>query len=69
MPGIDALPLPLDDFTARVSRGATCSRARCMDANKQLNLQGMFDYTDAMGEAPHNAATDTVNEPGGSACT
>ena len=65
VPGVDALPLPLDDFTARVSRGTTF-RARCMDANNQLNLQGVFDYT---AGGAHNAATDVVNEPGGSACT
>ena len=69
VPGIDALAVPLDDFTAKVGRGAAF-RGRCQDANKQLNLQGTFDYTDSIGpQAPHNAATDTVNEPGGSACS
>ena len=69
VPGVDALAVPLDDFTAKVQRGGAF-RARCVDDNNQINLETTFDYTDAIGaQAPHNAATDTVNEPGGSACS
>jgi len=65
VPGVSALPLPLDDFTAKVQRGGVF-RARCQDGNKQLNLQGVFTYSPG---GAHNSSPDTVNEPGGSACT
>jgi len=54
VPNIDKAPLPLDDFTAAVRRGSVFS-ARCNDANKILNLRGIFRYS-GVGQP-----TDTVN--------
>ena len=44
VPGIDNLPLPLDDFTATTKRASVIS-ARCHDSNKRLNLRGTFQYS------------------------
>jgi len=60
VPGIDNLPLPLDDFKAGVKR-ASVFKARCVDNNKLLNLRGTFIYSGT------GQATDTVNKT--KACT
>jgi hypothetical protein len=44
VPGIDNLPLPLDDFKAGVKR-ASVFKARCQDSNKLLHLKGNFIYS------------------------
>jgi hypothetical protein len=63
VPGVDQLALPLDDFKARIKRGAVF-QARCKDANKLLNLRGTFVYS---GGPPSPEPTDTVNKT--KACT
>jgi len=55
VPNIDALPLPLDDFKAKVKRGGAFA-ARCRDANRRLNLRGTFQYSGSGQPA------DTVNK-------
>jgi hypothetical protein len=60
VPNIDALPLPLDRFKAKVKR-ANVFKARCRDNNKRLNLRGTFDYS---GSGQPN---DVVNKT--KACT
>jgi hypothetical protein len=55
VPNIDQLPLPLDDFKARVKR-AGVFKARCADGNKKLNLRGTFVYSGSGQPA------DTVNK-------
>jgi hypothetical protein len=60
VPGIDQLPLPLDDFTALTKRSSVIT-ARCHDTNKILNMKGVFQYSGS-GEA-----TDVVNHS--QACT
>jgi hypothetical protein len=54
VPNIDHLPLPLDDFKARVKRGGFI-KARCFDGNKKWNLRGRFEYSGRGQRA------DTVN--------
>lgn len=54
VPNIDQLTLPLDDFTATVKRGSVFT-ARCNDANRILNIRGIFAYS-GTGQPP-----DTVN--------
>lgn len=53
--GIDALPLPLDDFTATVKRGSYVS-ARCFDANHLWNFKALFTYSGS-GQAPDTATS------------
>jgi len=60
VPNVDLQPLPLDDFSAAIKRGAAF-QARCRDTNRLLNLRGTFVYSGS-GEAP-----DTVNRT--KACT
>jgi hypothetical protein len=60
VPNIDQLPLPLDDFKAKIKRG-NVFKARCQDTNKKLNLRGTFQYSGT------GQATDTVNKT--KACT
>ena len=48
VPGIDALPLPLDDFTAIVKRGSYF-KAKC--APSPWNVRGTFAYS-GTGQAP-----------------
>jgi hypothetical protein len=55
---VDQLPLPLDDFKAKVKRGGAF-KARCDDADELLNLRGTFAYT---GTGQPN---DTVNRSHG----
>jgi hypothetical protein len=55
VPNIDQVPLPLDDFRARVKRGGVF-KARCRDSNKRLNLRGTFVYSGSGQPA------DTVNK-------
>jgi hypothetical protein len=55
VPNIDQLPLPLDDFKAKVKRGGAF-KARCRDTNKRLNLRGTFQYSGS------GQPTDTVNK-------
>jgi hypothetical protein len=44
VPNIDQLPLPLDDFKAKVKRGGVF-KARCHDPNKLLNLRAKWVYS------------------------
>jgi hypothetical protein len=61
VPNIDQLPLPLDDFKAKVKRGGAF-KARCRDTNKRLNLKGTFQYSnDGAGGNP-NQPNDVVNK-------
>jgi len=60
VPGVDQLPLPLDDFSAKLKRGSVLS-ARCKDANKQLGLRSTWTYS-GTGQTP-----DTVTKQ--KACT
>jgi hypothetical protein len=55
VPNIDQLPLPLDDFKATVRRGGAFA-ARCRDANKLLNLRGIWVYSGS------GQARDAVNK-------
>jgi hypothetical protein len=54
VPNINQLPLPLDDFKARVKR-AGVFKARCGDGNKLLNLRAYWEYSGS-GQRP-----DSVN--------
>jgi hypothetical protein len=66
VPNIDQLPLPLDNFKAKVKR-ASVFKARCKDNNKLLNLRGTFAYSnDGPGGNP-DQPSDTVNKT--KACT
>jgi hypothetical protein len=60
VPNIDQLPLPLDDFRAKVKRRGKF-KARCGDGNKRLNLRATWAYS---GSGQPN---DTVRK--GFACT
>jgi hypothetical protein len=60
VPNIDQLPLPLDNFKAKVKR-ANVFKARCRDNNTRLNLRATFQYSGT------GQATDTVNKT--KACT
>jgi len=60
VPGVDQLPLPLDDFSARLKRGSVLS-ARCKDANNTLGLRSTWVYS-GTGQTP-----DTVTKQ--KACT
>jgi hypothetical protein len=66
VPNIDQLPLPLDNFKAKLKR-ASVFKARCKDNNKLLNLRGTFAYSnDGAGGNP-NQPNDVVNKT--KACT
>jgi hypothetical protein len=54
VPNIHQLPLPLDDFKAKVKRGGFV-KARCFDGNHKWNLRGRFEYSGSGQPA------DTVN--------
>ncbi len=54
VPGIDTLPLSLDDFTSTIQKG-NYVQGRCFDANKTWNMRTTFVYSGS-GEA-----ADTVN--------
>jgi hypothetical protein len=54
VPNINQLPLPLDDFKARVKR-AGVFKARCGDGNKLLNLRANWVYSGS------GQRSDTVN--------
>jgi hypothetical protein len=60
VPNISQLPLPLDDFKAKVKR-AGVFKARCADGNKRLNLRAKWVYSGS------GQPGDTVNKAFG--CT